>query len=122
MSTPTALGSATPADLGAAAAEIAGRYATVPPRETEATLAILALWALDAVESGRLGPEEADAAFVRLFLDITDGPGPEISEGARALLLEGMSLHDWGEDFGPDPREVRRLAFGILRRTGGAPA
>src|SRR5687768_9087334 len=53
MSMSTALESATPADLGAAAAEIAGRYATVPARETEAALAILALWALDAVESGR---------------------------------------------------------------------
>lgn len=85
-------------------------------RESESAVAVLALWALEAVSSGRPTREAADAAFVDLFLDITDGPGPDISEEMRDLLLEGMTFDDWGDEWGPDPERVRRLAFAILRR------
>jgi hypothetical protein len=41
--------------------------------------------------------------------------GPELSEDADQLLLEAMTLHDWGTEFSGDLDELRRLAFRILR-------
>ena len=105
------------ADIRSAADEIAARYGAASIEETEATLAVLALWALDAVASGRLPREEADRIFFRLDERIGTAPGAELSDEARDLLFDGMTFHDWGERFGPDPDEVRRLALQILGRT-----
>ena len=118
------LGTGRPAAAGSrsAAPGIAARYGVAPIEETEATLAVLALWVLDAVTSGRLARDEADRIFFQLDDRIGAASGPELSEEARDLLFDGMTFHDWGERFGPDSDEVRRLAFEILGRTGGMPA
>ena len=74
--------------------------------------------AADAIAAGRLAPKDADATFVQLFVELGNPPaGPELSEDATQLVLEAMTLHDWGTEFSADLDEMRRLAFAIL----GAP-
>lgn len=101
--------------LSRAAESIIGQYPSLPAVATDRAIALLALWAADAIAAGRLAPADADATFTRLFValgDIVDGP--EIAEEAGQLLLEGMTLHDWGTPFSGDLTELRRLAFDIL--------
>jgi len=91
------------------------QYRASPAVATNRALALLALWAADAIAAGRLAPADADATFTRVFVALSDmRDGPEISDDAGQLLLEGMSLHDWGTEFSADLDELRRLAFGIL--------
>jgi len=107
------------AALQQAAQAVIEQYRTSPAVATERTLALLALWSADAIAAGRLAPSEADATFTRLFVTIGDmQDGPELSDDADQLLLEGMSLDDWGTEFSADLAELRRLAFVILRAAG----
>lgn len=55
-----------PTDIARAAKVLAERYSAAPPRETEAAIAVLALWALDAVETGRMDRHQANAVFTML--------------------------------------------------------
>lgn len=92
------------------------RYRAAPAIETERAIAMLALWALDALEGGRLSPQEADEVFTVLDVEIGEArDGPELSDDAAQLLLEGMAFHDWGTEFSADPARVRSLALSILR-------
>lgn len=105
-------------DVRSAAAAIAERYARVPAAETEVAIAVLALWLLTDVEAGRLGRAEADEMFMVLDAG-TDAPeGPDLSDAAHDLLVEGNHFHHYGEEWGTDPATVRRLAFDILRPDG----
>src|SRR5215213_9194470 len=102
-----------------AADAITAQYRTSPASTTEHAIAMLALWAADAIAAGRLAPKDADTVFVHLFVAIENPPaGPDLSDDTTQLLLEAMTLHDWGTEFSADLDELRRLAFGIL----GAPA
>ncbi|MCC7367861.1 MAG: hypothetical protein IT306_05535 [Chloroflexi bacterium] len=101
--------------LTQAAESIISEYPALPAVATDRAIALLALWAADAIAAGRLAPVDADTTFTRLFValgDVVDGP--EIAESAGQLLLEGMTLHDWGTPFSGNLSELRRLAFGIL--------
>ena len=94
---------------------IIGQYRTSPVVVTERAIALLALWAADAIAAGRLAPQDADSMFTRLFVETSNPPaGPDLSEAADQLLLEAMELHDWGTEFSADLSEIRRLAFTIL--------
>ena len=94
------------------------RYPAAPAAETESALAVLALWAIDAVEDGRLPAADADSVFTLLDVEIDESAsGPDLSERATQLLLEGMTLHDQGTEFSADLSRMRSLAFGILRPT-----
>lgn len=94
------------------------RYPSAPATETEAAIAVLALWAIDAVEDGRLPAREADSVFTLLDVEIDESAsGPDLSEHAAQLLLEGMTLHDHGTQFSADLDRMRSLAFGILKAT-----
>jgi hypothetical protein len=105
--------------LQQAAQAVIDQYRASPVVATERSLALLALWAADAIAAGRLAPAEADATFTRLFVALGDlRDGPDLSNDADQLLLEGMSLHDWGTEFSADLDELRRLAFAILRAAG----
>jgi hypothetical protein len=98
-----------------AAEAILTRYPAAPASETEAAIAVLALWTLEAVEAGRLSPQDADQVFTLLDVEIGEMPGgPELSEDAAQLMLEGMSLHDWGTEWSADPGRMRSLALSIL--------
>ena len=100
-----------------AADAIIAQYRSVPAVATEHAIAMLALWAADAITAGRLAPKDADTVFVRLEVDLGDGErmgGPELSDDTTQLLLEAMALDDWGTEFSADLGEMRRLAFGIL--------
>ena len=111
---------AAPDDIRSVAATIAARYVQAPARESEAAIAVLALWTLDAVEAGRMTREEATDVFTSLDVRIGDDPaGPDLSEQAYELLLEGGWLHDEAIGWGPDPSHFRRLAFSILRQDAG---
>jgi hypothetical protein len=100
------------------AEELLTRYRSAPAVETERAIAMLALWALDAVEAGRLSPQDADEVFTMLDVEIGETKnGPELSEDAAQLLVEGMALHDWGTEFSADTARIRSLAFTILRMT-----
>jgi hypothetical protein len=105
-------------DIRKVAASIAEHYPTAPIRETEAAIAVLALWTLDALESRRVDPSSADDAISSLEIRIGDDPGPELSDEAHELLLEGHSLHHWGDQWAPDPQHLRQLAFKILATAG----
>lgn len=102
--------------LRQAAESVIEQYGTSPPVTTDRAVALLALWAADAIAAGRLAPAEADATFTRMFVALGDiAEGPELADGTGQLLLEAMSLDDWGTDFSADLAELRRLAFGILK-------
>src|SRR5580765_4910190 len=103
------------AAFGRAADAIADQYRTSPASTTERAVAMLALWAADAIAAGRLAPKDADTTFVLLDVAIENPPaGPELSDDTSQLLLEAMTLHDWGTEFSADLDELRRLAFSIL--------
>jgi hypothetical protein len=102
-----------------AADAIIDQYRESPAVATERAIAVLALWAADAIAAGRLTPKDADATFVRLEVEIGNPPaGPDLSDDTTQLLLEAMALDDWGTEFSADLGELRRLAFAILRPTG----
>jgi hypothetical protein len=104
------------AALDRAAEAIIEQYRSAPAIATENAIALLALWAADAIAAGRLAPRDADATFVRLDVAINDPPvGPELSVDTDQLLHEAMTLDDWGTEFSADLDELRRLAFAILR-------
>jgi hypothetical protein len=101
-----------------AAEAVLMHYRLAPAVETERAIAMLALWALDAVEGGRLSAHDADEVFTLLDTEIGETKGgPELSEDAAQLLIEGMTLHDWGTTFSADPDRMRSLAFSILQGT-----
>jgi len=103
-------------NLRGAAEALLARYPAAPAAETEAAIAVLALWALDAVESGTLPATEADSVFTLLDIELDEAKtGPDLSESTSQLVLEGMTLHDWGTPFSADLDHMRALAFGILR-------
>lgn len=98
-----------------AADAVIHQYRAIPAIATEHAIAMLALWAADAIAAGRLAPTDADATFTHLFIEIGNPPaGPDLSDNADQLLLEAMELHDWGTEFSADLDELRRLAFAIL--------
>ena len=102
--------------LREAAAALLARYPSATAAETESAIAMLALWALDAIEGGQLPPAEADSVFTMLDVEIDEtGAGPDLSESVTQLLLDGMALHDWGTPFSPDVHRMRALALGILK-------
>jgi hypothetical protein len=97
-----------------AALAVAVRYPSEPARATEAAIAILALWALDAVEAGRMDRDEANRVFVLLDVRLGEQPGPELSGEVHDLITEGEHFHHYREALGVDPDEIRSLAFMIL--------
>lgn len=104
--------------LRQAAQTVIDQYRGSPAVATDRALALLALWAADAIAAGRLAPAEADATFTRVFVTLGDmRDGPELSDETDQLLHEGMLLHDWGTEFSADLAELRALAFGILGST-----
>ena len=101
--------------LGRAADAIVARYRASPAVATEWAIALLALWAADAIAAGRLAPTDADATFVRLYVELGNPPaGPDLSEDTDQLLMEAMNLEHWGTEFSADLAEIRQLAFAIL--------
>src|SRR6266508_388440 len=84
-------------------------------REAEVAIAVLSRWVLGEVESGRLAPSAADGIFTALDVELTfaDGESP-LSEEAHELIMEGEHYHHFGDEYGPDPSEIRRLATLIL--------
>lgn len=103
-------------DVRRAAEAIADRHATASAGETDAAVAVLALWALDAINAARLSHEDATASLTTLWARVTDRQsGPGVSDDTHELLLEGGWLHDDAIDRAPDLLEIRRLAVGILR-------
>lgn len=104
-------------DLDRAASAVLARYTSASAHETEAAIGLLALWALDAIEAGRIAPNDADSVFTRLDVALDEAPaGPELSDDLQQLLLEAMTFHDWGTEFSADPARLRELAFAILGR------
>jgi hypothetical protein len=101
-----------------AAEAVLTRYPLAPATETERAIAMLALWALDTMEDGRLSPQDADQVFTMLDIGMSEAKGgPDLSDDAAQLLFEGMTLHDWGTEFSGDPTRMRTLAFAILQAT-----
>jgi len=93
--------------------------ARYPAAETETAIAVLALWALDAVEAGRLSPQDADQVFTLLEVEMSEAQGgPDLSDTVDQLLLEGMALHDWGTAFAADTGRIRSLALTVLQAAG----
>lgn len=83
----------------------------------EAAIASLALWTLSEIEAGGLKPETADDAFTLLEIYLAEQlPAIQLSDEAQELLLEGEHFHHYGNDWGPDPGQLRGLADKILSR------
>jgi hypothetical protein len=89
-------------------------------REVETVLAFLALNMLFRLEAGHIDPSHADRLFTLVDVQLTDlGRSNDLSPEATELLVEGHHFHHWGQAFGPDPTEIRRLAGVILARQRG---
>jgi len=74
-------------------------------------LARLTLWFLDQIEAGKLEPWKARNAYFLLHIYLTDNyPGEILGEEAHELIYEGIFLHEYGKDFGPDIDYMRKLA------------
>ena len=102
-------------DFQRAAEAVLVRYPAAPASETETAIAVLALWALGAVESGQLAPSDADRVFTMLDVRIDEAHGgPALSDAVTQLVLEGEHFHHWGDAWGPDRANLRGLAFSIL--------
>jgi hypothetical protein len=106
----------TPSDIRRAAEAVVERYTAAPASETEAAIALLALWVLDAVEAGRMTGDEANRIFVLLDVSIGELDGPRLSEGIQQLVVEGEHFHHFGEEHGADPQHLKDLAFAVLQR------
>jgi hypothetical protein len=70
------------------------------------------------LESHRVDPATADDAIGSFEIRIGDDPGPELSDEAHELLLEGHSLHHWGDQWAPNPKHLREFAFTVLAKAG----
>ncbi len=102
-------------DIRRAAEALLTRYPSAPASETETAIAVLTLWALGAVEGGHLAPADADRVFTMLDVRLGEiDDGPELSDAVSDLILEGEHFHHWGEEWGPDAGDLRRLAFSVL--------
>jgi hypothetical protein len=103
------------ADLEAAATAIVARYRSVPAHETEAAVALLALWTLDALDGGRITPDDVSTLLTGVWVAVSDPPsGPDLSEHAHDLLEEGGWLHDEAIGEAPDRARLRALAHAVL--------
>lgn len=93
-------------------------------REAEVVIGFLAIWLLGRVEAGRMTRETADQVFTALDVRVSSHPkAADLSEASQDLVTEGEHFHHYGEEWGPDPDYLRKLAFAILRReTLDAPA
>jgi hypothetical protein len=79
--------------------------------EAEQMLSKLSLDVCEKIEKGILSPKEADDYFSLIDLYVTDNfPTLELSKSSKEILLEGMLLHDYGEDYGADLVKLRTLA------------
>jgi hypothetical protein len=109
----------TGSDIRSAARAITARYVSAASRETESAIALLTLWTLDAIEAGRLSREDATDIFTELDVSVGDEcSGPDLSERAHELMLEGGWFHDDAIGAGPDFQQLRRIAFEILGQAG----
>ena len=108
MSPPPALGLA---DAGLAVAQLVthGHF-----REAEVATAFLALWLLDRVERGVTDREQADEVFTQIDANVRVDQDAPLSDTWRDLVTEGEHFHHFGEEWGADPTEVRRLANAII--------
>ena len=105
-------------DIHKAAEAVLAHYQSAAAVETERAIAMLALWALDAIEGGRLSPLDADEIFTLIDTEISEtSGGPELSEDVAQILIEGMALHDWGTEFSSDVLRMRALALSLLHTT-----
>lgn len=89
-------------------------------REAEVSVASLALWLLDRVETGRTSRDEADEVFATIDAQLTDALAAPTSVTFRYLLTEGEHFHHFGQKWGTEPTGLRELAYAILE--GRAPA
>jgi hypothetical protein len=86
-------------------------------RDAEVVLAFLTLWLLRRVETGLMTRDQANRVFTTLDARLTrPGGQTDLSDEAQELLFEGEFLHHLGETDGPDPDQLRALAFTILQR------
>jgi hypothetical protein len=84
-------------------------------REAGVAMAFLALWLLERVESGQTTREQADEVFTAIDMRLSGLAGrATLSEASHDLVAEGEHFHHFGEEYGTDPGELRRLAFAIL--------
>lgn len=78
-------------------------------------LARLTLWFLNQIEEGELEPWKARNTYFILNTYLFDNyPGDILGEEAHELIYEGTLLHEYGQEFGPDIKFMRRIAAQIL--------
>jgi hypothetical protein len=108
------------ADLEAAALTIATHYRSVTARETETSIALLVLWTLDALDGGRVTPDDAASILTRRWVDVGNPPaGPDLSEATHELLEEGGWLDEDAIGEASD-RTVLRAAAHVVLGTAAA--
>ena len=72
------------------------------------------------IESESLPPRVVDEYFTLLDLYLGEHGGEtQLGEEAHQLLVEGMTLHHYGESSGTDLQTLQRLARKILRPNSG---
>ncbi|MCC7105952.1 MAG: hypothetical protein IT307_12490 [Chloroflexi bacterium] len=87
-------------------------------RETEVTIATVALWLLDRVQSGSTAPDEATAVFLALDDVVSQSAIVDsIQDATGQLLVEGELFHDLGTAYGTDPDRLTQLALTVLGGT-----
>lgn len=102
------------ADAGLAVARLIDRGRI---GEAEVATAFLALWLLDRVERGATSREDADGIFTELDASLHVDLEAALSDTWRELVTEAEHFHHFGDEWGTDPAEVRRLANAIIQVT-----
>jgi hypothetical protein len=82
----------------------------------EIALAEMSATILERIEKGKLSPQKADDYFSYLDMFLDEKTDVDLSDDAKALIMEGLHLHDWGTPFAPDLPAMRELVGRILRR------
>ena len=109
--------SPTPISLADASQPVVDLLESGHVREAEVATAFLALWLVQRVERGTTTGEQANEVFTQLDVSVSRDQETALSDTWRQLVTEAEHFHHFGEEWGADPTELRRLANAIIQVT-----
>jgi hypothetical protein len=98
-----------------AAEAVLAKCSSVPMSETESSIGVLVLWALDAVGSGLVSREDAGRVFAMLAESLIGAERASgVSPAMKQILQLGPRFPQWTDLQTGEAADLRALAFGML--------